>query len=157
MKRLSQIDADPRPDPDEDEWLELRRLYAARAHFSKLAAVGYAKSEADGIHFNKRLAVTNDKYNAADDIRQVIANLYRRIEGPVAEGLTPSDQFLNKTERVKRGDVIVWKGKTVGIATGEVKNNKVLFTPNRNTGIDSWTSLNNSVASLPIDQVTIKT
>lgn len=156
MKRLSLLQHDPRPTPDEEEWMELRRLYAARAHFSSLAAKEYAKSKEDGDLFSKRLAITNDRLYAAEDVKQAIVIFFNKLENKVTEGITPPDQFLNKAERVKSGDVVWWKGKPVGIATGEVKNDKVLFTPNKNTGIESWTSLNNSVASLPIDQVIIK-
>jgi len=67
----------------------------------------------------------------------------------VSEAMTPSGEFLSKEERLKAGDKIFYKGKVVGIATGEMNGNKVIFKPNQNYG-------SNVIASLPIDQISLR-
>jgi hypothetical protein len=68
----------------------------------------------------------------------------------LAEALTPDNEFLSKAERVKKGDLILWKSRIVGTATGEVQDDRVFFIPN-----DTIAKVP-SVASLPIDQISLR-
>lgn len=70
----------------------------------------------------------------------------------VAEGMTPDNMFLDKASRVKEGDKVVYKGKVVGLATGEVKNGQILFKP-----VEGDYARNLSgIATLPIDDIYLK-
>ena len=71
------------------------------------------------------------------------------VEG-LAEGLTPPNEFLSKAEKLKAGDKVFYKGKLVGIATGEINDDKVIFKP-----IASYGNREN-FASLPIDQISLR-
>lgn len=68
----------------------------------------------------------------------------------ILEGLTPPDLFLDKASNVKPGDIIIWKLRKVGVATGKVENGMVYFKPYESFG-DGQTY----IASLPIDKVII--
>jgi hypothetical protein len=80
----------------------------------------------------------------ANDIRNII-----KSKQGVKEGMTPPGEFLNKQERLKAGDKVIYKGKVVGIATGKMDGDKVIFKPNQNYG-------NDALASLPIDQINLR-
>ena len=67
----------------------------------------------------------------------------------LAEALTPDNEFLSKAERVKKGDLILWKSRIVGTATGEVQDDRIFFIPNN-------TNAKGTVASLPIDQISLR-
>jgi hypothetical protein len=69
----------------------------------------------------------------------------------LAEALTPDNEFLSKAERVKKGDLIIWKSRIVGTATGEVQDDRIFFIPNNTV------SKTPSTASLPIDQISLRT
>ena len=68
----------------------------------------------------------------------------------LAEALTPDNEFLSKAERVKKGDLILWKSRIVGTATGEVQDDRIFFIPNNTV------SKTPSTASLPIDQISLR-
>ena len=68
----------------------------------------------------------------------------------LAEALTPDNEFLSKAERVKKGDLILWKSRIVGTATGEVQDDRIFFIPNNTV------SKSPSIASLPIDQISLR-
>ena len=68
----------------------------------------------------------------------------------LAEALTPDNEFLSKAERVKKGDLILWKSRIVGTATGEVQDDRIFFIPNNTV------SKTPSIASLPIDQISLR-
>lgn len=68
----------------------------------------------------------------------------------LAEALTPDNEFLSKAERVKKGDLILWKSRIVGTATGEVQDDRIFFIPN------DTVSNAPSTASLPIDQISLR-
>ena len=80
----------------------------------------------------------------ANDIRNII-----KSKQGVEEGMTPPGEFLNKQERLKAGDKVIYKGKVVGIATGKMDGDKVIFKPNQNYG-------SNASASLPADQISLR-
>jgi hypothetical protein len=67
----------------------------------------------------------------------------------LAEALTPDNEFLSKAERVKKGDMILWKSRIVGTATGEVQDGRIFFIPNN-------MNAKGTVASLPIDQISLR-
>ena len=71
------------------------------------------------------------------------------IDQGMAEAMTPPGEFLSKAERVKAGDKVLYKGKVVGIATGEMNGNRIIFKPNQNYG-------SNTTASLPIDEISLR-
>ena len=79
----------------------------------------------------------------------VLQSAYKTVKQGVAEAMTPPGEFLSKAERVKAGDKVLYKGKVVGIATGEINDNKIIFKPNQNYG-------NNTTASLPIDEISLR-
>jgi len=66
------------------------------------------------------------------------------------ESLTPPNKFLSKAEKLKAGNKVFYKGKLVGIATGEINGDRVIFKP--------FASYGNSgnFASLPIDQISLR-
>ena len=68
----------------------------------------------------------------------------------LAEGLTPDNEFLSKAERVKKGDLVLWKSRIVGTATGEVNGDRLYFIPND-------TNAKGAIASLPIDEISLRT
>jgi hypothetical protein len=68
----------------------------------------------------------------------------------VAEEMTPAGEFLNKQERLKAGDKVYYKGRVVGIATGDMDDDRVVFKPVQGYGT------NPNFASLPIDLVSLR-
>ena len=68
------------------------------------------------------------------------------------EGLTPAGQFLSKAERVKAGDMVYYKGKCVGTATGKVKNNQIEF----KLAPGEISSDMSGLALLPIDDISLR-
>jgi hypothetical protein len=86
-------------------------------------------------------------------VDRVAALLHARPAGDLMqESVTPEGEFLDKAGRVKHGDEIVWKGKVVGLATGEVHGNRIFFNPDPKVLGKNMVG----IASLPIDQVYIK-
>jgi len=79
----------------------------------------------------------------------VIQSAYKTVKQGLEEAMTPPGEFLSKAERLKAGDKVFYKGKIVGIATGEMNDNKVIFKPNQNYG-------SNTTASLPIDEISLR-
>lgn len=76
-----------------------------------------------------------------------------RINQPdIKEGMTPDNMFLDKASRVKEGDKVVYKGKVVGLATGEVKNGQILFKPTEG----EYARNVSGISTLPIDDVYLK-
>ena len=71
-------------------------------------------------------------------------------EQGVAEGMTPAGEFLNKQDRLKAGDKVYYKGQVVGIATGDMDDGRVVFTPVPGYGT------NPRIASLPIDVISLR-
>lgn len=69
---------------------------------------------------------------------------------PVAEELTPPGQFLSKQERLKAGDKVYYKGRFVGVATGHLDGDRVVFTPVEGYGTSP------DFASLPIDIISLR-
>ena len=68
------------------------------------------------------------------------------------ESLTPDNMHLDKASRVKAGDKIIYKGKFVGVATGEVADGKIFFKLVKELSGKSM----NGIASLPIDLVSLR-
>jgi len=68
----------------------------------------------------------------------------------VAEEMTPAGEFLNKQERLKAGDKVYYKGRVVGIATGDMDDDRVVFKPVPGYGT------NPNFASLPIDLISLR-
>jgi chaperonin cofactor prefoldin len=68
----------------------------------------------------------------------------------VAEEMTPAGEFLNKQERLKAGDKVYYKGRVVGIATGDMDDDRVVFKPVHGYGT------NPNFASLPIDLISLR-
>jgi hypothetical protein len=66
------------------------------------------------------------------------------------EELTPPNKFLSKAQRLKAGDKVFYKGKLVGITTGKMDNDRVMFKPVANYGSKS------NVASLPVDDISLR-
>lgn len=66
----------------------------------------------------------------------------------LSEGLTPPGEFLSKAEKLKKGDLVIWKSRVVGVATGEIQNDRVLFTTKQDN--------NKYIGSLPIDQISLR-
>jgi hypothetical protein len=68
----------------------------------------------------------------------------------VAEEMTPAGEFLNKQERLKAGDKVYYKGRVVGIATGDMDDDRVVFKPVPGYGT------NPNFASLPIGLIGLR-
>jgi hypothetical protein len=66
------------------------------------------------------------------------------------EGLTPEREFLSKEERLKAGDKVYYKGRFVGVATGHLDGDRVVFTPVEGYGTSP------DFASLPIDIISLR-
>jgi hypothetical protein len=91
-------------------------------------------------------------FNHMLSFHRKFGNAYRPNWKDIEEGMTPDNMFLDKASRVKQGDKVVYKGKVVGIATGEVKNGQILFKP-----VEGEYARNlDGIATLPIDDVYLK-
>jgi len=106
------------------------------------AAKGYEKYGKEGM---RALAKAGREGKDLDKIR----DKYNKYDKGVSEAMTPPGEFLSKAERLKAGDKVIYKGKVVGIATGEINDNKIIFKPSKDYG-------NDMIASLPIDEISLR-
>jgi hypothetical protein len=88
---------------------------------------------------------TSDVSGWIRHVEQILGNMSQGVK----EVMTPPGEFLSKAERLKAGDKVFHKGKLVGIATGEMDDNKIIFKPNKDYG-------NDMTASLPIDEISLR-
>jgi len=88
---------------------------------------------------------TSDVSGWIRHVEQILGNMGQGVK----EVMTPPGEFLSKAERLKAGDKVFHKGKLVGIATGEIDDNKIIFKPSKDYG-------NGMTASLPIDEINLR-
>lgn len=97
-------------------------------------------------------AVRDQMYDAVLDVGIDMNDILDDLDESqgVAEEMTPAGEFLNKQERLKAGDKVYYKGRVVGIATGDMDDDRVVFKPVQGYGT------NPNFASLPIDLVSLR-
>jgi len=123
------------------------------AYDKKTGQMGVDNTDTDqrhGLYINSKLVKTVDGADAANNLKKRDPRFKDATVKKIAEGLTPAGEFLSKEERVKAGDKVYYKGKCVGIATGDMDDRRVVFKPVAGYGT------NPNFASLPVDLISLR-
>lgn len=164
MQKVQQLEQFFGPRVNERELSKSAVEEAQVAYNKKTGQMGVDNTDPDqrhGLYINNKLVKTVDGAEAANNLKKrdprfkdatvkKIAEEVNLDPQGVAEEMTPASEFLSKTERLKAGDKVYYQGKFVGVATGDMDHERVVFKPVNGFGT------NPNFASLPVDLISLR-